>query len=79
MNMTLEFGKKMISHQKPGVFLNISTTCAETGSGYVVPSAVAKAGCNNLTKSLGAGGVNMVFALFPWLRVNLYGKLHFLD
>ena len=54
MNMTLEFGKKMISHQKPGVFLNISTTYAETGSGYVVPSAVAKAGCNNLTKSLGA-------------------------
>lgn len=54
MNMTLEFGKKMIRHQKPGVFLNISTTYAETGSGYVVPSSVAKAGCNNLTKSLGA-------------------------
>lgn len=54
VNMTLEFGKKMIQHKKPGVFLNISTTYAETGSGYVVPSAIAKAGCNNLTKSLGA-------------------------
>jgi 2,4-dienoyl-CoA reductase [(3E)-enoyl-CoA-producing], mitochondrial len=54
VNMTLEFGKKMINLKKPGVFLNISTTYAETGSGYVVPSSIAKAGCNNLTKSLGA-------------------------
>ena len=37
----------------PGNFLNISTTYANTGSGYVLPSAVAKAGCDNLTKSLG--------------------------
>lgn len=54
INMTTEFGKKMISNKKPGVFLNISTTYAETGSAFVVPSAVAKAGCNNLTKSLSA-------------------------
>ena len=48
--MTTEFGKKMISNKKPGVFLNISTTYAETGSAFVVPSAVAKAGCNNLVQ-----------------------------
>ena len=51
MNITLEFGKKMIEQSKHGIFVNISTTYAETGSGFVVPSSVAKAGCNNLTKS----------------------------
>ena len=50
--MTHELGKRLITEQKPGVFLNISTTYAETGSSYVVPSSVAKAACNNLTKSL---------------------------
>ena len=33
-----------------GVFLNISTTYARSGSGYVVPSACAKAGVEALTK-----------------------------
>jgi len=33
-----------------GVFLNISTAYARTGSGYVVPSACAKAGIEALTK-----------------------------
>ena len=51
-DITLEFGKKMIENEKEGVFINISTTYAETGSSLVVPSAVAKAGCNNLVKSL---------------------------
>ena len=32
--------------------MNISTTYAQTGSSFVLPSAVAKAGCDNLTKSL---------------------------
>lgn len=50
--ITHEIGKKLIESKKPGVFLNISTTYASTGSSYVVPSSVAKAGCNNLTKSL---------------------------
>lgn len=54
MDLTFQFGKKMIENDKPGVFLNISTTYAQTGSGFVVPSAIAKAGCDNLTKSLGA-------------------------
>ena len=35
-----------------GNIINISTLYAETGSGYVVPSAVAKGGINTLTKSL---------------------------
>lgn len=52
MDLTLLFGKKMIEKNHMGVFLNISTTYAQTGSGYVIPSAVSKAGCDNLTKSL---------------------------
>ena len=52
MNFTFEFGKRMIEQKKRANFLNISTTYAQTGSGFVVPSAVAKAGCDNLTKSL---------------------------
>ncbi|EEY60614.1 2,4-dienoyl-CoA reductase, mitochondrial precursor [Phytophthora infestans T30-4] len=43
-NVTLDAGKRMIQHEQGGVFLNITTTYAETGSGYVVPSAAAKAG-----------------------------------
>lgn len=33
-----------------GVFLNVSTTYARSGSGYVVPNACAKAGVEALTK-----------------------------
>jgi len=54
MNMSLAFGKRLINHQQQGIFVNISTTYAETGSAYVLPSSVAKAGCDNLTKSLSA-------------------------
>ena len=36
----------------PGTFLNIVTTYAWTGSGYVVPSACSKAGVLALTRSL---------------------------
>ena len=54
MNLSLEFGKRHIEMKKPATYLNISTTYAETGSGFVVPSSVAKAGCNNLTKCLAA-------------------------
>jgi 2,4-dienoyl-CoA reductase [(3E)-enoyl-CoA-producing], mitochondrial len=50
--VTHELGKQLISRKQSAVFLNISTTYAETGSSYIVPSSVAKAGCNNLTKSL---------------------------
>ena len=52
INVTSVFGKRLIDLNLPGTFINISTTYAETGSSFVVPSGVAKAGCNNLTKSL---------------------------
>ena len=51
---TLEQGKRWIKSHQPGVVLNIATTYAQSGSGYVVPSAVAKAGVVSLTKSLAA-------------------------
>ena len=51
---TLAFGKYWIEHKLPGNVLNIVTTYASTGSGYVVPSAISKAGVLNLTRSLAA-------------------------
>ena len=54
VDLTLQLGKRMIEEKKPGVFCNISTTYANTGSGFVLPSAIAKAGCDNMTKSLAA-------------------------
>ena len=50
-NCTLAAGKEMIK-QKNGNILNIVTTYAWTGSGYVVPSASAKAGVLAMTRSL---------------------------
>jgi len=50
--VTMDAGKRMIKRGKGGVFLAITTVYAETGSGYVVPSAAAKAGVAALTKSL---------------------------
>jgi NAD(P)-dependent dehydrogenase (short-subunit alcohol dehydrogenase family) len=51
-NCTLAFGKQWIKDSTPGAVLSISTTYAWTGSGYVVPSAVAKAGVLIMTRSL---------------------------
>jgi NAD(P)-dependent dehydrogenase (short-subunit alcohol dehydrogenase family) len=51
---TLAVGKYWIENKIPGTVLNISTTYATTGSGYVVPSAVAKGGALILIKSLAA-------------------------
>ena len=53
-NCTLEIGKYWIKNKIKGVTLNIVTTYAWTGSGYVVPSACAKAGVLAMTRSLGA-------------------------
>jgi NAD(P)-dependent dehydrogenase (short-subunit alcohol dehydrogenase family) len=50
--MSLAAGKNWIAKKQPGVFLNIVTTYAWTGSGYVVPSACGKAGVLALTRSL---------------------------
>lgn len=49
---TLAAGKNWISKKQGGTFLNIVTTYAWTGSGYVVPSACGKAGVLALTRSL---------------------------
>jgi len=51
-NTTLVLGKDWIAQKQPGTILNIVTTYAWTGSGYVVPSACAKAGVLALTRSL---------------------------
>ena len=51
---TLNLGKKWINDKTPGSILNIVTTYAFTGSGYVVPSAVSKGGVLAMTRSLGA-------------------------
>lgn len=51
-NCTLALGKRWIAEGTGGAMLNISTTYAWTGSGYVVPSAIAKAGALNLVRSL---------------------------
>lgn len=50
--VTLAAGKNWISKKQGGTFLNIVTTYAWTGSGYVVPSACGKAGVLALTRSL---------------------------
>lgn len=49
---TLAAGKNWIAKKQPGTFLNIVTTYAWTGSGFVVPSACGKAGVLALTRSL---------------------------
>ena len=41
---TLALGKRWLKQGQSGTMLNIVTTYAWTGSGYVVPSAAAKAG-----------------------------------
>jgi NAD(P)-dependent dehydrogenase (short-subunit alcohol dehydrogenase family) len=52
-NFTLSTGKEMIQSES-GCILNIVTTYAWTGSGYVVPSAAAKGGVLAMTRSLGS-------------------------
>lgn len=52
LNTTLTIGKHLIKENKPASFLSIITTYAETGSGFVVPSACAKSGICAMTRSL---------------------------
>jgi NAD(P)-dependent dehydrogenase (short-subunit alcohol dehydrogenase family) len=53
-NCTMALGKYWIKEKIPGTILNIVTTYAFTGSGYVVPSACAKGGVLAMTRSLAA-------------------------
>ncbi|RKD12336.1 short-chain dehydrogenase [Pelobium manganitolerans] len=54
VNCSLAFGKHWIKEKQAASMLNIVTTYAFTGSGYVVPSACAKGGVLALTRSLAA-------------------------
>jgi NAD(P)-dependent dehydrogenase (short-subunit alcohol dehydrogenase family) len=64
INMTMACGRRWLKAKHPAVVLNIATTYAETGSAYVVPSAVAKAGVLAFTRSLavewGGRGIRFV-------------------
>ena len=53
-NCTLILGKHWIDKKIHGTILNITTTYALTGSGYVTPSAAAKGGVSSFTKSIAA-------------------------
>jgi NAD(P)-dependent dehydrogenase (short-subunit alcohol dehydrogenase family) len=50
--VTMACGRRWLQANQPATVLNISTTYADTGSGYVVPSAIAKAGVLAMTRSL---------------------------
>ena len=63
LHCTLALGKRWIAAKQPGTILNIVTTYAAAGcgSGFVVPSACAKAGVLALTRSLAV----------EWARYNI--------
>lgn len=80
IDTTLTFGKEMIRNNEPGTFINISTTYAKTGSSFVLPSAIAKAGCDNLVKSLssewGRYGIRLLgVALGPIYTEGAFSRL----
>jgi len=52
INVTMSCGRRWLKEGRRANVLNITTTYAETGSPYVVPSSVAKAGVLNMTRSL---------------------------
>lgn len=56
INVTMACGRRWLAAGQPATALNVSTTYAASGSGsaFVVPSAVAKAGVLALTTSLAA-------------------------
>lgn len=52
IHCTMACGRRWLREDHHATVLSITTTYAETGSAYVVPSSVAKAGVLNLTRSL---------------------------
>jgi len=64
INMTMACGRRWLAGKHKAVVLDIGTTYADTGSAYVVPSAVAKAGVIALMRSLavewGSRGIRFV-------------------
>lgn len=63
LHTTLACGRRWLQASHPAVVLNVTTTYTETGSAFVVPSAVSKAGVQALTRSLavewGPRGIRM--------------------
>jgi NAD(P)-dependent dehydrogenase (short-subunit alcohol dehydrogenase family) len=63
INVTTACGRRWLAGAHPATVLNITTTYTRTGSAYVVPSAVSKAGVEALTRSLavewGPRGIRM--------------------
>jgi NAD(P)-dependent dehydrogenase (short-subunit alcohol dehydrogenase family) len=51
---TQQCGRRWLERETPGVVLSIATTYAETGSAFVLPSAMSKAGIVAMTRSLAA-------------------------
>ena len=52
LHTTLACGRRWLASNHRAVVLNVTTTYTETGSAFVVPSAVSKAGVQALTRSL---------------------------
>jgi NAD(P)-dependent dehydrogenase (short-subunit alcohol dehydrogenase family) len=52
LHATLACGRRWLSAKHKGVVLSVTTTYTDTGSAYVVPSAIAKAGVQALMRSL---------------------------
>jgi NAD(P)-dependent dehydrogenase (short-subunit alcohol dehydrogenase family) len=52
LHATMACGRRWLKSAHPGTVLSISATYAPVGSGYVVPSAISKAGVEALTRSL---------------------------
>jgi NAD(P)-dependent dehydrogenase (short-subunit alcohol dehydrogenase family) len=52
INLTTTCGRRWLAAGNKATVLNITTTYTQTGSAYVVPSAVSKAGVEALTRSL---------------------------
>ncbi|HKD00815.1 MAG TPA: SDR family oxidoreductase [Terriglobales bacterium] len=63
INVTTACGRRWLAAAHQATVLNITTTYTRTGSAYVVPSAVSKAGVEALTRSLavewGPRGIRM--------------------
>ncbi|XP_063155535.1 2,4-dienoyl-CoA reductase [(3E)-enoyl-CoA-producing], mitochondrial [Candoia aspera] len=79
--VTLQIGKELIKAQKGAAFLAITTVYAESGSGFVVPSASAKAGVEALYKSLAAewGRYGMRFNVIQPGPIKTKGAFNRLD
>jgi NAD(P)-dependent dehydrogenase (short-subunit alcohol dehydrogenase family) len=52
LHATMSCGRRWLAERRKAVVLNVTTTYTNTGSAYVVPSAVSKAGVHALTRSL---------------------------